>query len=182
MSKPTVVVTGACGTIAGVLLPALRERYDLRLLDTRDCDSAGNPVPGTQIVDLLDKDRDSYRHHFVGADAVVHCAYHRLQGQGDDIYFSSELANLQLTYNVYQVAWEEGLRRLVAASTNHAADLYEDYALDGAAPMVTPDQNASDNWYGWAKIAFEQIGQVFASGVTHSGRPLENVQIGRAHV
>jgi len=43
--------------------------------------------------------------------------------------------------------------------------------------MVTPDQNASDNWYGWAKIAFEQIGQVYASGVTHGGRPLENVQI-----
>ena len=83
---------------------------------------------------------------------------------------TSELENLQLTYNVYQVAWEEGVRRLVAASTNHAADFYENYALDGRAPMVTPDQNASDNWYGWAKIAFEQIGQVYASGVTHGGR------------
>ena len=177
MPKPTVVLTGACGTIAGVLLPALRERYDLRLLDSRDTDPAGQPLPGAQIVDLLDNNRDRYRHHFAGADAVIHCAYHRIHDQGDDIYFSSELQNLQLTYNVYQVAWEEGVRRLVAASTNHAADLLENYALDGAAPMVTPDQNASDNWYGWAKIAFEQIGQVFASGVTHGGRPLENVQI-----
>ena len=177
MPKPTVVLTGACGTIAGVLLPALRERYDLRLLDTRDTAADGSPVPGAQIVDLMHRDRNRYRHHFSGADAVVHCAYHRIHDQGDDTYFSSELANLQLTYNVYQVAWEESLRRVVAASTNHAADLYENYALDGAAPMVTPDQNASDNWYGWAKIAFEQIGQVFASGVTHGGRALENVQI-----
>lgn len=177
MPKFKVVVTGASGTIAAVLLPALRDRYDLTLLDTRATDKHGNEVEGVQIVNLLDKNRDRYRQHFNGADAVVHCAYYRIQDQGDDIYFSSELENLQLTYNVYQVAWEEGVRRLVAASTNHAADFYENYAMDGAAPMVTPDMNASDNWYGWAKIAFEQIGQVFASGVTHGGRPLENVQI-----
>ena len=130
-----------------------------------------------QVVDLMNKDRDSYRHHFTSADAVVHCAYYRVPGKGDDAYFSSELANLQMSYNVYQVAWEERVRRLVAASTNHAADFYEGYALDGETPMVTPDMNASDNWYGWAKIAFEQIGQVYASGATHGGRPLENVQI-----
>ncbi len=177
MSKRKVVLTGASGTIAGVLLPALRQRYDLTLLDSRRTNSDGNQIEGIRIVDLLNKDRDSYRHHFAGADAVVHCAYHRITDQGDDIYFSSELDNLQLTYNVYQVAWEEGVRRLVAASTNHAADFYENYALDGAVPMVTPDKNASDNWYGWGKIAFEQVGQVYASGVTHGGRPLENVQI-----
>ncbi len=177
MPKKKVVVTGACGTIAGVLLPALRERYDLTLLDTRQTDKNGEAVPGAQVADLMNKDRDSYRHHFAGADAVVHCAFYRVSDQGDDAYFSSELANLQMTYNVYQVAWEERVRRLVAASTNHAADFYEGYALDGETPMVTPDMNASDNWYGWAKIAFEQIGQVYASGLTHGGRPLENVQI-----
>ena len=177
MPKRKVVVTGASGTIAGVLLPALRERYDLTLLDTGTTDKHGREVAGVQIVDLINRDRDSYRQHFSGADAVVHCAYYRVHEQGDDVYFSSELENLQLTYNVYQVAWEERVRRLVAASTNHAADFYENYALDGAVPMVSPDMNASDNWYGWAKIAFEQIGQVYASGVTHEGRPLENVQI-----
>lgn len=177
MPKRKVVLTGASGTIAGVLLPALRERYDLTLLDTRAKDKNGDEVEGIQIVDLMNRDRDSYRQYFAGADAVVHCAYYRFQDQGDDAYFSSELENLQLAYNVYQVAWEERVRRLVAASTNHAADFYEKYALDGRVPMVTPDQNASDNWYGWAKIAFEQIGQVYASRVTHSGRPLENVQI-----
>ena len=177
MPKRKVVLTGASGTIAGVLLPALRERYDLTLLDARAKDRNGVEVDGVQVVDLMNRDRDRYRQYFAGADAVVHCAYYRLQDQGDDAYFSSELENLQLAYNVYQVALEEGARRLVAASTNHAADFYENYALDGRVPMVTPDQNASDNWYGWAKIAFEQIGQVYASGVTHSGRPLENAQI-----
>ena len=156
MPKKKVVLTGASGTIAGVLLPALRERYDLTLLDARTTDKNGNEVADLQIVDLLNKDRDSYRRHFSGADAVVHCAFYRVHDQGDGAYFSSELQNLQLTYNVYQVAWEERVRRLIAASTNHAADFYENYALDGLAPMVTPDQNASDNWYGWAKIAADR--------------------------
>ncbi len=177
MPKRKVVLTGASGTIAGVLLPALRERYHLTLLDSRSTNRSGDEVADVQIVDLLNKDRDAYRQHFAGADAVIHCAYHHVQDQGDDAYFAAELANLQLTYNVYQAAWEQGARRLVAASTNHAADFYENYALDGRVPMVTPDMNASDNWYGWAKIAFEQIGQVYATGIKHGGRPLENVQI-----
>jgi UDP-glucose 4-epimerase len=177
MSKKKVVVTGASGTIAGVLLPALREQYDVTLLDSRSTNHAGEEIDGIQVVDLMSKDRDTYRQYFTGADAVVHCAYYRVTGEGDDAYFSSELENLQMTYNIYQVAWEENVRRVVAASTNHAADFYEPYALDGKVRMVTPDMNASDNWYGWAKIPFEQIGHVFATGVTHDNRPLENVQI-----
>jgi UDP-glucose 4-epimerase len=177
MSKRKVLVTGASGTIASVLLPALRERYDLTLLDTKTTDKHGNEVEGVQIVDLMDKNRDTYRQYFQGIDAVIHCAYYRIENQGEDLRFSSELENLQLTYNVYQVAWEENVRRLVSATTNHAADFYEPYLLDGKVPMVTPDMNASDNWYGWGKIAFEQIGQVYATGVTHEGRPLENVQV-----
>ncbi len=177
MPKRKVLVTGASGTIAGVLLPALSDRYELTLLDASAIDKNGAEIDGIHLVDLRDKNRDRYRHHFRGIDAVVHCAYYRIHDQGDDVYFASELENLQLTYNVYQAAWEAGVRRLVAASTNHAADFYENYALDGAVPMVSPAQNASDNWYGWAKIAFEQIGQVFASGLSHGGRALENVQV-----
>lgn len=178
MAKKKVVVTGACGKIASVLLPALHEKYDLTLLDAKTTDRDGEEVDeNIHIVDLRNKDRDTYREYFKGADAVIHCAYYRIDNQGEDVRFSSELENLQLTYNVYQVAWEENVRRLISATTNHAADLYEPYLLDSKVPMVTPDMVASDNWYGWGKIAFEQIGQVFATGVTHEGRPLENVQI-----
>src|SRR5438045_41594 len=46
MAKRRVLVTGACGYIAAQLLPALRERYDLALLDTRTEDRHGHPVEG----------------------------------------------------------------------------------------------------------------------------------------
>jgi len=39
--RPAVLVTGAAGYIAGYILPALRERFDLRLVDVRDRDGLG---------------------------------------------------------------------------------------------------------------------------------------------
>ena len=178
MSRRKVVVTGAAGLIAGLLLPALRERYDLTLLDVRTTDRDGNEVPGVQIADLLDRDRDSYRHHFRGADAVVHCGFVRAQDPGDpNQRFWAELANVELAYNVYQTAWEENVRRVVVASSNHAADYYERLILAKKWDVVTPDMRGlSDNYYGWAKEVYEHLGFVFATGVPN-GRPLENVQI-----
>ena len=52
MAKPKVLLTGASGYIAGLLLPAFRERYELTLVDVRDTDREGQPVEGVQIADL----------------------------------------------------------------------------------------------------------------------------------
>lgn len=44
----------------------------------------------------------------------------------------------------------------------------------------TVDPNAvarSDNYYGWAKIAYENLGFMFATGKMHGGHQLENIQI-----
>lgn len=44
--------------------------------------------------------------------------------------------------------------------------------------MVDPDGLArSDNYYGWAKIAYENLGFMFATGLMNNGARLENVQI-----
>jgi len=81
-----------------------------------------------------------------------------------------------LAYNVYRVALEEGVRRVVVASSNHAADYYERLVWDGRVDMVTPEMPPrSDNWYGWAKAAYELLGFVFATGKV-DGRKLEIVQ------
>jgi len=170
-----VLLTGAAGTIAGLLLPTLRERYDLRLIDVRGKNREGVAVEGIEITDLLDLNRDQYRNCFSGVDAVVHCAF--LGTADTNQKFTSELRNIQMAYNVYQTAWEERVRRVVVASSNHAADYYERLILDGEWDVVTPQMKAlSDNYYGWAKDAYEHLGFVFAVGRV-SGRPLENVQI-----
>lgn len=173
--RERVVVTGAAGLIAGQMLPALRERYDLTLLDVRTTDPDGNTVEGIQVADLLDRDRDAYRHHFRDAYAVVHSGFVRAEDPSQR--FWAEYANIAMAYNVYQVSWEEQVRRVVSISSNHAADYYEALILDGKWDYVDPDKRAlSDNYYGWAKETYEHLGFVFACGkVTDS--PLENVQI-----
>jgi hypothetical protein len=177
-TKRKVAVTGAAGLMAGLLLPTFRERYDLTLLDIRKTNRDRTPVEGIKIADLLNRDRGTYRHHFSAADAVVHCGFVRPEDPSDpDRRFWAEFANVQMAYNVYQTAWEERVRRVVVCSSNHAADYYEPLILDGRWDFVTPKMKAkSDNYYGWAKIAYEQLGFVFAMG-KQNGRPLENVQI-----
>ena len=178
MSKRQVVVTGAAGLMAGLLLPTFRERYDLTLLDVRTTDRDGAEVEGVQIADMMNRDRDAYRHHFRGADAVVHCGFVRAQDPDDaNQRFFAELANVEMAYNVYQTAWEEKVRRVVVASSNHAADYYERLILAKQWDVVRPDMRAlSDNYYGWAKEVYEHLGFVFATG-KQTGTPLENVQI-----
>jgi nucleoside-diphosphate-sugar epimerase len=173
--RKKVVVTGAAGLIAGQMLPALREHYDLTLLDVRTTDRDGDEVEGVQVVDLLDRDRDQYRQYFAGADVVVHSGFVRTRDPSQ--LFFAELANVEMAYNVYQVSWEEKVHRVISISSNHAADYYEPLILDHEWDFVMPDARAlSDNYYGWAKEAYEHLGFVFACGKVN-GSPLENIQI-----
>ena len=191
-----VVVTGAAGYVAGLMLPGLRQRYDLTLLDVRGKDRDGNPVAGLVAADLTGKDRGAYRVHFAGADAVVHCAFVKAPDAGErapasstlggitasvagqsEGRFRAELANVEMAYHVLQTAREEGVRRVVMISSNHAADYYEPLILDGKWDVVTPDmQERAVGYYGWAKACYEHLGFIFAQGGPGEP-PLENVQI-----
>ena len=133
--------------------------------------------------DLTQPDRNLYRQHFRGADAVIHCGFVRAPGMTADTWqdnsdakFQAEHANVALAYNVYRVALEEGVRRVVVCSSNHASDYYERLVWDGRVDMVTPgNPPRSDNWYGWSKASYELMGFVFATGKV-DGRNLEVVQ------
>lgn len=195
-ARRRVVVTGAAGYVAGLMLPDLRRRYDLVPLDVRGEDRDGNPVPELVVADLTGTDRDAYRTHFAGADAVVHCAFVKQPGPVDappanstlggitasvaaqgEGRFRAELANVEMAYHVLQTAREEGVRRVVMISSNHAADYYEPLILDGKWDVVTPDmQERAVGYYGWAKATYEHLGFIFAQGGPGE-QPLENVQI-----
>jgi UDP-glucose 4-epimerase len=183
LAKKRVVVTGAAGYVAQRMLPELRERWDLVLLDVRPTTRDGKPVPGLIVADLTKPDRNAYRQHFRGADAVIHCGFVSAPNldattwqDNSDAKFWAEHTNVALSYNVCRVALEEGVRRVVVCSSNHAADYYERLVWDGRLDMVTPEMPPrSDNWYGWAKAAYELLGFVFATGKV-DGRKLEIVQ------
>ncbi len=176
MPKRKVVITGGAGYIAGRMLPALRERYDLTLLDVKTTNREGKEVAGVQIANLLDRNRDAYRQHFRGVDAVVHCGFTR-SPKPEDTYWA-ESDNVNMAHNVYRTAVEENVRRVVVISSNHAADYYEKLIWSGMLDFVTPDMRPlSDNFYGWAKAAYELLGFAFATGNVSDGRKLQNVQL-----
>ena len=167
-----VVLTGATGYIASQLLPLFRDRYDLVALDVRAAD-------GVQVANLLEDPVDQLRPHFEGADAVVHLGYYRPPGlgvTGNGKTYLEERPNVDMAERVYRLSLECGVRRVVVASSNHAADWYEQLIHPRLIELVGPeDLPKSDNYYGWAKIAYEALGFTYACGAF--GRKLEVVQV-----
>jgi hypothetical protein len=185
----TVLVTGAAGYIASYILPLFRERYTLRLVDNRDRDGLGRPVEGLQVRDISDPNRmDESRDLFRGVDAVVHLAFIRAPGRGPHQRYMAERANVDMAYAIYQLSAEEGVKRVVVASSNHAADFYEGPLRRRELELVAPShpRPLSDNFYGWAKESYEHLGFVYAAGAAgfqsaenphERARRLEVVQI-----
>ena len=158
----TVLVTGATGYIASQILPTFRDRYTLRLVDVRDTGRAGQSVPGAQVIDLGTADDATVRPLFTGVDTVVHLAYARpsdanLNPQTGFMTrgYLDERANVDMAQRVFQMSMEEGVRRVVMASSNHAADWYEHLIHVGKMDMVDPERTPpkSDNYYGWPKYS-----------------------------
>lgn len=192
MPKKKIVVTGAAGHVSGILLPAFRERYELALLDVTKQSKSG-VIDDIAIADVSGPDIEKYRAHFKGAYAVVHNA--RVPNQRDprtttgpnrqwlaapqvhpvDGYIA-ERKMLDMAFHIYKLALEEGVRRVVIASSNHATDWYESKLHFGAMDVVDHQTYPkSDNLYGWCKISYEALGFVFASG--RFGRPVESVNV-----
>ena len=176
MAKLCVLLTGATGYIAGQLLPAFRERYDLRLIDVRQENRSGQPVAGVVIADLLADDTAALEPLVSGVDVIVHAAYYRPAGDDHQSQYDGERRNVDMMQRVYQLALDHGVRRVVAASTNQAAKWYEQPYYAGLRDRVGPeDYPRPDNFYGWAKAAYESLGFLYACGSL--GRKLEVIQI-----
>jgi NAD dependent epimerase/dehydratase family. len=176
MTKLSVLLTGATGYIAGQLLPALRERYELRLTDVRSTDRDGQPVEGVVVTDLLEAPESELVALIAGVDVIVHCAYYRPTGTDPQSQYNGERRNIDIMQRIYQLALDNGVRRVVAASTNQAAKWYEQPYYAGLRDRVTPeDYPRPDNFYGWAKAAYETLGFLYACGSL--GRKLEVIQL-----
>jgi hypothetical protein len=176
MAKLQALLTGATGYIAGQLLPAFRERYDLRLIDTRRENGAGQPIDGVEVIDLLTASSADLKAVFTGLDVVVHSAYQRSDGSDPQSQYDGERCNIDMMQRVYQTALDYGVRRVVAASTNQAAKWYEQPYFAGRRDRVSPeDYPRPDNFYGWAKAAYESLGFLYACGSL--GRKLEVIQL-----
>ncbi|MFG2516936.1 NAD-dependent epimerase/dehydratase family protein [Streptomyces sp. NPDC048584] len=147
----TVLLTGAAGglgTLMRGLLPA--HGHELRLLDMRPIDGE----PDTVVADLAD--RDALREAVRGVDAIVHLAGISLESSFEKIL----RANIEGTYNLYEAAREEGVRRIVFASSNHAVG-YTPRPRDGDPLIPAGTPRRPDTYYGLSKCFGEDLAQLY---------------------
>lgn len=147
----TVLLTGAAGglgTLMRALLPAYG--YELRLLDLA-------PVEGEPDAITADlSDRKALREAVRGVDAVIHLAGISLESTFDKIV----RANIEGTYNLYEAAREEGVGRIVFASSNHAIGYTpRPEPGDPLIPVDTPRR--PDTFYGLSKSFGEDLAQLY---------------------
>ncbi|MFF1375197.1 NAD-dependent epimerase/dehydratase family protein [Streptomyces sp. NPDC058308] len=148
----TVLLTGAAGglgTLMRGLLPTTYG-YDLRLLDVRPVEGE----PDAITADLADT--AALREAVRGVDAVLHLAGISLESTFEKIL----RANIEGTYNLYEAAREEGVRRIVFASSNHAVGFTpRPRGDDPLIPVDTPRR--PDTFYGLSKSFGEDLAQLY---------------------
>ncbi|MFJ3230487.1 NAD-dependent epimerase/dehydratase family protein [Streptomyces sp. NPDC086787] len=152
MSAPrTVLLTGAAGTLGTLLRSGLpRYGHELRLFDVR-------PVEGEPDAITADlSDRAALRDAVRGVDAVLHLAGISLEAPFESVV----RANIEGTYNVYEAAREEGVSRVVFASSNHAVGFTP--APRGTDPLIPADTpHRPDTFYGLSKAFGEDLAQLY---------------------
>jgi uronate dehydrogenase len=145
-----ILITGAAGDVGGHLRRELAGRYALRLSDIRpvaDLSPEEEFIRG-DCASLRDMLRVTQ-----GVEAVVHLGGFSVEGPWDTIL----RANIVGTYQVFEAAHRNGVRRMVFATSNHAVGFYErDETIDH---RVYPKP---DSRYGVSKVFGEALGSLYA--------------------
>jgi nucleoside-diphosphate-sugar epimerase len=122
--RELLLVTGGAGHVAHMVIPALRERYRLRLFDREPL----LPVDDDEVVRGDICDQDTLEAACRGASAIVHLA---ADANADSVDFLTALVpnNVVGTWSVFEAAVRSGVPRLIFASTVQTVD---------GGPQMTP--------------------------------------------
>jgi uronate dehydrogenase len=148
-----ILLTGAAGEIGTALRAGLAgPGTSLRLLDVATL-PASTPGEQVELVQASVTDPDALRLAAEGVDAVVHLAA-LLGGHGWRDYLE---VNVHGTFVLLEAARAAGVRRVVLASSHHAAGFHP--LADGVArDYLFP---RPDSLYGVTKVAMEGLGSLY---------------------
>ncbi|MBN2094610.1 MAG: NAD(P)-dependent oxidoreductase [Candidatus Aenigmarchaeota archaeon] len=141
-----VAITGAEGTIGNVLREGLKKDYEIVSID----------IGGTPAVDTA-----NYKELYEavdGADAIIHLAWDTEKENFRSGQINPD--NVQMIYNVYQIATEKGIPRVITASSVHADNFYE-WKGPGLLSAQRPNQ-VPDSPYGASKAFMEALGKYYS--------------------
>lgn len=115
-----VLITGAAGRVGTIIAPHLAERHRLRLVDRKIASSPDNGEIEVMEGELLNP--ELLARAVKDVDVVVHLA----ANPSPKATWPDLLApNIDLAWQVFAAANEAGVRRVVYASSSHAAGLYD---------------------------------------------------------
>lgn len=151
VKEMSVLITGAAGEIGTVLRQRLKWRYRRLVLADIATPADADPNEVWANVDVLD--RKSLAAAFAGVDAVVHLATAPLDAPWDVM----QDVNTRGTWNVFDVAADSGVARVVYTSSNHITGYYcREEIVDPSCP-IRPDSH-----YAVTKAYGEAVARMFA--------------------
>ncbi len=149
-----ILLTGAAGRIGRAFRRITGDRYQLRLADTKGIGLAQGEVAERLYLNV--SDLEACRAACQGIDTVVHLAADPSPRAG--FYESLLENNVKGVYNIYRAAADQGVRRVIFASSVHA--------IGGYPTGFQPHSDTAPrpiNLYGASKAFGETIGSVFAA-------------------
>ena len=145
-----LLLTGAAGGLGAVLRQRLKPHCAaLRMSDLADL---GEAAAGEELVSARLEDADAVLALLAGVDAVVH-----LGGVSTEQPWALILqANIVGVYNLYEAARQQGVKRVVFASSNHVTGYYRQDEVIDARYSVRPD-----GLYGVSKAFGENLSRFY---------------------
>jgi uronate dehydrogenase len=146
----TILLTGAAGEVGSYLRPELAGRYALCLSDVRRVAglSKGERFRKANLARLSDVVRASK-----GVDAIVHLGAYSVEGAWQQILES----NIVGSYNVFEAARRNGIKRVVFASSSHTLGFYPRKEVLDHRALPRPDSR-----YGVSKVFGEALARLYA--------------------
>jgi nucleoside-diphosphate-sugar epimerase len=158
MTSPTpsraVLLTGAAGNIGRAFRRLATGPYRFRMADAKPVDLTPGEQAETLTLDVSDP--AACQAACRGIDTVIHLAADPSPEAG--FYESLLDNNVKGVYNIYRAAADQGVRRVIFASSVHACGGYP----SGFQPH-TDTAPRPPNLYGASKAFGEAIGSVFAA-------------------
>jgi len=149
-----VLMTGASGAIGVSLRDLLADRYALRLQERPGGQPVGPARAGEEIVEANIADLAEMRAAVRGTDAVIHLAASSAVGTPWDDALQNNIVGI---YTTLEAMRQEGVRRMVFASTNHVTGYNE---LKGR-PCYPDMPVRPDGFYGASKAFGEALGRFY---------------------
>ncbi len=145
-----LLLTGAAGALGRILREQLKADCDvLRLSDMADLGAAR---PNEEIVQTNLVDAAAVLAMAEGVDAIIHLGGYSVEGPFQPILEG----NIIGLWNVYEAARQQGVRRVIFASSNHVTGFYRQGETIDAKMPVRPD-----GFYGISKAFGENVARFY---------------------